>query len=296
MAVRPGFSDTSDAFLDRQDQILQRAEALEPLPRSVSMLTQAVASGQSSAADLTAIIEQDLVLVGRLLQVANSAWSGPADTIGTTEGAVVRLGTELVLSLSVGFAVKVQLGRALRHYSLDADQLWRHSFMCSVAADLVREHAGETVPLEVSTAALLHDVGKIVLHGFMDEHRAARMAALRTNGLRLIDAEMEALEVHHGEVGAAVCRTWNMPDSIVVAVQYHHHPAQPDSNLAHAVFLADEITHRIEAEQHPGTPPATSMDLVASMETLGVDGAMFPALVVETITRYQDRASLHDKI
>lgn len=296
MAAHVDPVDHIDEMLELHKQIHERALTLQPLPRSVTMLANIISSEMSSIREVTSIVEQDPVLVGRLLRVANSPWSSPADPIGTADAAVMRLGTAMVLSLSIGFVVKEHFSRAMPYYSLDADQLWRHSFMCSVAAELVREHASVDVPPEVSTAALLHDVGKVVLHEFLDERRGGILTTFQAHGADLIDAEAEALDVHHAEIGAVVCEAWDLPESIRHAVRHHHRPNEWDSPLGHAVFLADQLSHRIEAEQHPEPELAETADLVASMETLGVDPAMFPALVMETITRYQDRATLHEKI
>ena len=57
-----------------------------------------------------------------------------------------------------------------------------------------------------------------------------------------LDAEKNILELDHTEVASEVCKTWNIPKTLTVAIRYHHHPSRSnDSKLAYIVHVADAI-------------------------------------------------------
>jgi putative nucleotidyltransferase with HDIG domain len=103
--------------------------------------------------------------------------------------------------------------------------LWRHSIAVSVAAEgLVGELKLKTAE-EIFTAALLHDVGKLVMGELVREDIRKLDAALE-QGISYEAAENIVFGTNHAEVGARVLETWSLPQSIISAVRWHH---QPDS-------------------------------------------------------------------
>ena len=57
-----------------------------------------------------------------------------------------------------------------------------------------------------------------------------------------LDAEKEILDLDHSEVAAEVCKTWNIPRPLTVAIRYHHHPSRSqESKLAYIVHVADAL-------------------------------------------------------
>jgi putative nucleotidyltransferase with HDIG domain len=115
------------------------------------------------------------------------------------------------------------MDRAIPGYDLSPGELWRHSVAVSVAAEgLVRE-LGLAASEEVFTAALLHDVGKLVLGQFVEEDYARLERALE-QGIPFEAAERIVFDTDHAEIGAAVLAKWSFPEGIVSAVRFHHEP------------------------------------------------------------------------
>ena len=57
-----------------------------------------------------------------------------------------------------------------------------------------------------------------------------------------LDAEKKILDLDHAEVASEVCKKWNIPEPLTVAIRYHHHPSQSNgSELAYIVHVADAI-------------------------------------------------------
>jgi HD-like signal output (HDOD) protein len=57
-----------------------------------------------------------------------------------------------------------------------------------------------------------------------------------------LEAEKAILELDHAEVASEVCKTWNIPEPLTIAIRYHHNPStSPDSRLAYIIHVADVI-------------------------------------------------------
>jgi putative nucleotidyltransferase with HDIG domain len=226
-------------MLDYQ-QLVRAAEALDPVPVSVSRLVNIVSDDQWAFSDVEHVISLDQALTGRLLQIANSAWSASLVPIGTVKDAVIRIGIGPAVSFAVGACVGPTLRRALPEYGLGEGELWRHSVAASLAAEVLSAMSPMEVPAEAVTAALLHDVGKLVLARFLTADLLAGLAEVRASGDRsMMQAEVGVLGVHHGELGGLIARHWNLPSRVADAIAHHHAPERIEDAACDVVALAN---------------------------------------------------------
>ena len=97
-------------------------------------------------------------------------------------------------------------------------------------------------------AAMLHDVGKLMLADSLPEpfQRALTLAAERK--IPLHEAELEVFGATHAGVAAYLLGLWGLPAAIVEAIAFHHSPARSDMRafgpLA-AVHVANEMEHEL---------------------------------------------------
>jgi HD-like signal output (HDOD) protein len=229
------------------DAVCRSARDLEPLPVSVTRLIALLADEDTPISAVAQVVSYDPALTGRLLHLANAAARRGSSPVVTVQDAVVRLGTGAVLTLSVSSAIKRRMSRAIPEYGLSEGDLWRHSVAAAVAAELLPRFAGRSLPPETATAALLHDVGKLVMSRYLRPPVLELLEQARGSGLQRLEAEREVLLVHHGELAGLMAQAWRLPESIVQAIGAHHDPASVDSPLAYAVHLADVVAKAIGA-------------------------------------------------
>jgi putative nucleotidyltransferase with HDIG domain len=233
-------------MLDYQ-RIVRAAEALDPVPVTVSRLVAIVAHDHWAFSDVEQLISLDQALTGRLLQIANSAWSASLMPIGTVKDAVIRIGIGPTVTFAVGACVGPSMRRALPEYGLSEGELWRHSVAASLAAEILSAMSPVDVPAEAVTAALLHDVGKLVLARFLTPELLRGLADARAAGDRsMMQAEAEVLGVHHGELGGLIARHWNLPDRVAEAITHHHSPDRVGDVVCDAVALANVAAKLVE--------------------------------------------------
>lgn len=173
--------------------------------------------------EIEAILRQDPGLTANILRLANSAYFGMPSKVGSIKQAVLLLGLKRLVQIVVASCVSAIMDKPVIGYDLPPGELWHHSIGVTVAAEgLIKElkvDAGE----EIFTAALLHDIGKLVVGEFIDKHIQEMEAAL-SQGVSFEKAESMILGTNHAEVGAQILTRWSFPSSIVSAVRWHHNP------------------------------------------------------------------------
>jgi HD-like signal output (HDOD) protein len=254
-------------------QLIAKAYDLEPIPMSGTKLANLVADPDSTLEDIIEVVSLDQALTARTLRAANSAASAARSQIATVKDAVVRLGRSAIVALGFGVKVRQQLQQALPEFGLAENILWRHS----VAAALVTESMGVLgkvpIPPESYAAALLHDIGKLVLARFLDPDLLTYLRRAGEEGrCSPIEAEMEILEVNHAELGGMIARHWGLPTTLALGIQYHHTPNDDLPPVCHVVCVANHLAkvivpESLVAQPHPENP-------AASFQALRVDEAL----------------------
>lgn len=251
-----------------QDQFVRDAigkvDKLPSVPRTYWELARAAAQPGVGLADLAMIVEKDVAMAVKVLQVVNSSYFGLARRLSTIQQAVSHLGVELIKALALTAQVFEAAGK-LRGISVDEFQ--EHSLLTAkLAKRFARDPSSAN---EAYTAALVHDVGKIVLAMSMGPRfaEAAQEATASKRPAHVV--ERERFGVSHAEVGAYLMALWGLPLNIVEAVAHHHNPAalrDRPTDVLLAVHAADALV------EGRGTPHAL-LDL-AFVEAAGASGEL----------------------
>lgn len=235
------------------DRLIRQANDLEPLPATAARLAAIAADPDTGVREVVELVSFDQALTARLLRFANSAAVGSREPITTVQAAIHRLGTGTVVTVAMGNAVKGKLDAAVPAYGLGEGELWRHSVACALAVETLAAVGKVAVPGAAFTAALLHDVGKLVLARFLEPEILEVLREARQQGhLSPLEAESQVLGVHHAELGGLIAQHWQLPEPIVWGISHHHGPTdETDDDVAGIVRLADLLAHR-------AVPPSSS--------------------------------------
>lgn len=280
-----------DPMLAHAHAIEEAAARLTPLSHSASRLVELNSSPSVSITDVAGVIVNDQVLTASLLREANSAASAATDPISTVDVAVVRLGMSRVMTLALRLSLSREMSGPLPQYELGEGHLGLVSVVGSIAAELVREQAKVPMRPELTTAALLRDIGMLVLARFLDGPPQVLLEVVRGEGASLADGERMVLDANHGEAGGLLCQTWRLPETVRLGVQYHHDPFECPDPIAHGVFLADTIAHHV-AVRTGGTWSHSTPDddvVAASAEAIAFDLSRLDGVVDATIARFSSR-------
>ena len=228
--------------------LTRSANTLDALPASVTRLATVAAKDNWDIREVEQVISLDQALSFQLLRMANSAASAARMPISTIRDAIVRLGIGAVLSLATAASVRGRLNTALPQYGLSEGELWRHSVAAALAAESAPGFCEASLPAETYAAALLHDIGKLVLARFLEPDVLKVLALAREEGhLSSLRAESELLSVHHGELGGLIAQHWGLPDRLVTGIIHHHTPDLANDIIADVVHVANITAKHVGA-------------------------------------------------
>lgn len=280
--------------IDRQE-LIASANAVEALPASIGRLATLVADVDASTKEIVEVISYDQALTATLMRRANSAALGGRVAIRTVHEAAVRLGPGALLTMALSTSVQKRMGRALPEYGLRQGELWRNSVTALIAAETVRSFATTPVPTEVSTAALLHDFGKVVLAGHFGPQVLEMIALAADNdGMDYTDAEESIFGVNHADVGGMIAQRWMLPPTIVDAIVHHHSRRSGLAPVCQAVSLAHLMSHEIAYQPDNAAERAAQDRLVEEyapvMNDLGIHPSRYGDLVDAARRRFDEVA------
>lgn len=214
--------------------LIGKLDKLPSAPHTYWELTRAAARPDVALTDLAVIIEQDPAMTVKVLQLVNSGYFGLPQHLSSIRQAVSYLGTDLLKALALSVhAFGTIPPTASREFSIESMQ--RHAVQ---TARLVKRMAPDPKQgSEAFTAALVHDIGRLVLSVGVPDVLDEALRLERTTGRPSHLVERELLGVSHAEVGAYLLGVWGVPLPIVEAVAYHHSPSMAAEGTAEALTL-----------------------------------------------------------
>ncbi len=226
------------------ESLLSRISEVPTLPASVLRVMQMIEDPFCSSSDLAKVIQADPAMAAKVLKLANSSYYGFRQKISNIPQAVTLLGFATLKNTLLAAAVFDMF--RMQNTGFDLPALWKHSVTTATAAKLLAKRARYPQAEKAFTAALLHDVGKIVLARFLPQGLAEIIVTVQTENMAMYDAERQVLGLSHPALGAWVLGRWGLPAPVVEAVEFHHHPtkAQTSFDLAALVYLANVLAHR----------------------------------------------------
>ena len=231
-----------------EDQTIERfvdsVRTLPPAPKILTDLLVILNDANHDTSRIVELVQFDPALTARVLRLCNSAALGGSGRVEDLHTAILRLGFNLVFQLVASVVSGQTLGDAQRGYGMGRGELWRHAVATAMASKALARTLGSNESLAF-TAALLHDLGKLVISVALEGSYDHVLREMDESGRSFLEAEKAVLGVDHAEVGAHLLVRWNFPENLVSAVRYHHHPrkAAPHEALAACVHLGDVVSH-----------------------------------------------------
>ncbi len=246
---------------ERVLEVVGRVSRLPSLPSLYTELTDLMASPRTSAEDLGQVIERDIAMTARILQLVNSSYFGLSREVAGATEAVAYLGANTIraIVLTEGLFGIFEGHAVLDGYSLQRVQ--RHSIRAATLASRLLDDAEEG--RAAFSAAILHDVGSLVLATMLPEYYESALQRVRDDGVPLHQAEVQEHGFGHAEVGAALLTLWGLPYAVVEGVAHHHRPSRVQSSefgVVGAVHVADRLIHELDSH-HREPPTATGLDM-----------------------------------
>jgi HD-like signal output (HDOD) protein/CheY-like chemotaxis protein len=231
--------------------IVGSVKDLPVLPRTFMALREKLADPNASVKEVVKLVEQDISIAAKILQLVNSAFFGLPREISTMNTAVSYLGIDMLQNLVLSAEVFRVFENAAKLPGFSFEELHEHSQLTAKIASHI------PVPAAVHSAAvvagLLHDVGKLVLATRSPKHFARALEGAAEEKWPLFTVEQDLMGVSHAEVGAYLLGIWGLPCPVVEAVAHHHHPERVPQDTLDAVAVVHVANYL--AHENPVRPP-----------------------------------------
>ena len=230
---------------DVRERTLAALRELKQIPALQSLaqgFLRAMNQPEVAVGEVVSAIEKDSALCVRVLRMANSVLVSPERRIEDLETAVQMLGVTRVRKAAQALFTLRDANRVAEGF--DWRHLWIHALATAAIAEELEPRFRAVGDSQIHLAALLHDVGKIVLSTIMpDAYREVLIVAWNENG-RLEDLERERLGVDHREAGVLFAEHNGLPNVVVQAIAHHNRPEEATAHRFEValVTIANYVT------------------------------------------------------
>jgi HD-like signal output (HDOD) protein len=261
-----------DLFCTRElRKVVGAIGQLPSLSGTYTALERAAQDPNTSLGDVSAIVEKDVAMAAKILQLVNSGFFGLAQSATSIKTAVDYLGMDTIRNLALASEAFQAFAPAPGIPIAFLDDMQRHAQRAALIVG--------TFPLPPRlrdtglVAALLQDIGELVLACKLPQEFSAALALANSSECSQVEAEEQLLGTSHAEIGAYLLGLWGINSLVVEAVAHHHRP----SRIPHgyfdacvAVYIADRLARDLMVSTD-ATESRTDESL-GLLETLGIAG------------------------
>ncbi len=222
-------------------EIVASISELPPFPKVAQRLMGMTENYEIGADKLAEVVQLDASITANMLKIVNSALYALPRKVDNLKQALALLGTEKFREVVITSFTSGMLSSSQPGYDMPPGELWRHSLATALMTQILAKRSGYTPGPALYTAALLHDIGKVVLSNYVRD-KVPDILVLVDKGSSFLEAEEEVLGLDHAKLGALIAKTWQFTDDMILLIEYHHHPEKmPEWRDLATLYLADVL-------------------------------------------------------
>ena len=262
-------------------RIVKDTKSLPTLPGIIFKLTSLAEDDKASVHEMAKLVSSDHILSAKVLRLVNSPFYGFSGRISTISNALILLGVNVVRSLALSSSIFEMMEKNIVG-------LWEHSLASAVAANVISRRLKLPECEEISTAALLHDIGKVMIKIKLEEDYNHLLSLITEKELSMTEAERELLGTDHAEIGEWIAQTWLLPEKLTEPIACHHNV---EKSIVHK--LKTSVVHLADVLVKASGFGFSGDDFVpriqpAAWKKLGLDETLLREIVEETEDKLVD--------
>ena len=229
--------------MNKIDEIIDEINALKPIPKVAHRVLEIVEDPKSSASDLAEVVIYDQSLTANVLRICNSPYYALPRKVDSVQQAIAYLGMAKIAEIVLMKMGADYLKAEHSGYDLREGDLWMHAVSSAVIAREICELKNTPNSQLIFTAALLKDIGKVILHRYVGEMFEDIFRLVEQEGITFREAEKNVIGIDHAELGAKVAKKWQFSAKMVHIIANHHlNGSWSEDDIETAVvYLADTV-------------------------------------------------------
>ena len=236
---------------ERLREVVNGLQTLPSVPETYLKLESELSKKEFSLIEVIKIIKNDIAMSAKILQLVNSAFFTMTSNVSDISTAINLLGANTIKSL-VLYVNVFESFDGNKEFKKYLSEIWEHSLtVANVSKKILAIKVSNKEELEECyMAGLLHDLGKIIILN-EKSFREKILRLQKEKNISYNEAEKEAMNISHAEIGSYLLNLWGLPEKVVEAVLYHHSINDlnfNDYNISSIVYLANLLVNSPEVE------------------------------------------------
>lgn len=223
-------------------------------PNIYFALRNIVEDANKTAQDAAIVIENDAALAMKLLKIVNSAFYGFPAQISSISKAISLVGMRELQNLVLA-ALVIERFSELPGTQFSIHDFWARNLRSALIARELDQHLGKHYADTAFLCGLVHNIGQLVLYRRIPV--LAREVDLLLQSSLAGENDESAIQQRvigfdHFQVGAELCRLWNLPVAVVESIMLHNHPlrSQRYADIARIVRYSNYLA-KIDTPYNP---------------------------------------------
>ena len=229
--------------MSQVQKLIDAIAELKPMPRVASQIMTLAEDPNASMASVAELVMFDPSITATVLKICNSAYFGLPRRVDSVHDAINLLGLDKIMDIVLLKSSAANLTRSQNGYGLHEGELWKQAVASALIAKAVADKKGSACKHLVFTAALLKDIGKVILDRFVAGAIQKINHLVIHSGCSFREAEKKVIGVDHAELSGLVARKWQFSEKLVYIIANHHlaEPAAREDEATAIVYLADTV-------------------------------------------------------
>ncbi|MBY0503343.1 MAG: HDOD domain-containing protein [Bryobacteraceae bacterium] len=228
-----------------QAQILDKLSELPPFSPVLVKLLGTFGQANISCGTLAGLIEQDPVMAGSVLRLANSSLYSQKSTVTSIAAAINLIGTDRLRNVVTALSVSQMWKRLPAVEGWSTADFNEHGLAVAILGATLADQMPNDFAEGAFLAGLLHGVGKLlVVMAAPDDYREIlRRYEAEGNTKSWVQLERDVLDTDHPSLSALALEQWKIAEPIRRAVAWHQDPEL--GKLSQVIWLADSLANAI---------------------------------------------------
>ncbi|MFN3567744.1 MAG: HDOD domain-containing protein [Caldimicrobium sp.] len=225
------------------EKIFEKINLVPTFPKTAQRALELLRKDEVNYRELEDVVKKDPGIAANFLKLVNSAAFSLHQKVDSLLKAFMLLGVNQIKLILLASVIGQFFDKNLTGYGVSSEDILIHSIATGIAAERISQMI--KFPPEkqeaLYMAALLHDLGKIVLDLYLNLEEKNLFKENEYKDEDFFQIEWLVLGVDHGMVGGYLLKKWNFSEEISFAVRTHHDSSLMIQNKTAAIVGLSNI-------------------------------------------------------
>jgi len=194
---------------------------IPPLPSAITRLINELNMSEPDVNKLVRLISSEAGILAKLIKTVNSPLFGLRRPATNVRHAITLLGFKHVKSIVLAYATMEGIPKP-DSAIFDHEAFWIDSLLKAMFARAMAKRSQVGNLDDTFTATLLNDIALPVLLTAWQEYYEPVVEHWKNSEMRLSDIERKQFGWDHGQAGAWIAQSWNLPEDMVCYIGGHN--------------------------------------------------------------------------